>query len=129
MSAKLPSMAEMLRSLPFKRFAVALYALTVVVGALGLATHRGHGGAGVSVFADRADFCHDSEKAKGTAPTPFVVCCDSCVSSAPPILPSVITHIVYRFEISTRFVFAARLGRDLDDSPDNLRSRAPPALA
>lgn len=128
MNAKLNPMAEMLRSLPFKRLAVALYALTVVVGAFGFASHRGHGGAGVSVFADRADFCHDSEKAKGTAPTPFVVCCDACVSSAPPILPSVITHIVYRFEISTRFEFAARLGRDLDESPDNLRSRAPPVL-
>lgn len=122
-------MAQTLRSLPFRRLAVALYALTVVVGAFGFASHRGHGGAGVSVFADRAAFCHDGEKGKGTVPTPFVVCCDACVSSAPPILPNIITHIIYRFEIATRFEFAARLGRDLDESPDNLRSRAPPVRA
>jgi hypothetical protein len=131
-------MADSLRSTFFRRLAVALYALTLVVGALGFASHRGHGGAGVSVFADRAAFCHDTQKshdpkshdtAHGAPGAPFVVCCDACVSSAPPVLPAAITHIVYRFEISTRFEFASRLGRDLDHSPDNLRSRAPPVLA
>ncbi|PWB94257.1 MULTISPECIES: hypothetical protein [Methylosinus] len=122
------TMADRLRSLFFRRLALGLYTLTIIVGALGFASHRGHGGAGVGVFQDRAAFCQDFQKAHSAPQTPFVVCCDACVASAPPTLPAMITHIVYRFEISTRFDFASRLGRDLDESPDNLRSRAPPAF-
>jgi len=128
-------MADRLRSIFFRRLALGLYALTIIVGALGFAANRGHGAAGVGVFADRAAFCLDFQKADsnfqkadGGPKTPFVACCDTCVSSAPPTLPAIIAHIIYRFEISTRFDFASRLGRDLDESPDNLRSRAPPAL-
>jgi hypothetical protein len=121
-------MADSLRSIFFRRLALALYALTIVVGALGAAAGGGHSGTGVGVFADRAAFCQDFQRGDGGPKPPFVVCCDACVSSAPPMLPTTLTHVVYRFEIPTRFAFASRLGRDLDESPDNLRSRAPPAI-
>lgn len=121
-------MADCLRTNLFRRLALALYALTMIVGALGFASHRGHDGTGVGLFADRAAFCQDDQKAPGAPKAPFVACCDACVSSAPPVLPAIVANTVYRFEIPTRFVFADRLGRELDQSPDNLRSRAPPTL-
>jgi hypothetical protein len=124
-------MLGMLRSSSVRRAAVTLYALAVVLGVFAAALHRHSlsGQQGVGVLSAQNVFCQDQQNDPGAPAEPFTSCCDACLLTAPPTLPSAITHIIYRLEISTRFEFAARLGRDLDQSPDDLRSRAPPVVA
>ncbi|PWB84467.1 MAG: hypothetical protein C3F11_01170 [Methylocystaceae bacterium] len=113
---------------PFLRHATAaLYALALIVIAVGngVAAHAHISGAGTPEAALR---CHDAQSDHGDPANFSHSCCDACTVSAPSIVPPTISHIIFRLEIVTRFDFASRLGDDRDHSPEDLRSRAPPAI-
>jgi hypothetical protein len=71
--------------------------------------------------------CHYAGSRDGKPDKRHSSCCGACALTAAPRLDAAPDFCVLRIaEISTRFDFASRLGRDLDDSPADLRSRAPP---
>jgi hypothetical protein len=62
----------------------------------------------------------------GAPPANHIASCDACALTAAPGLGAArIPPLVRAIEISTRVDFASRLGRDLDDSPDDPRFPAP----
>ncbi len=112
------------------RMIAAVCALAVVVGGFASTAHA-HPSYQLTI-SDAApssvqnDFC----QAGGNPSKASQSHCDTCIlSSTPGLAHNVITHFIFKHEISTRFGFFARLGRELDRGPDNVRSRAPPSLA
>jgi hypothetical protein len=74
--------------------------------------------------------CHDDARNERLPSTNAYSCCDDCtLTSAPGLRASPISAVIERIEIGVQWDFQARLGRDLDRSPDDLRSRAPPQRA
>jgi hypothetical protein len=118
-------MRGLLQSAFLRQMTVALYALAVVVVGFGSTTHPRFAApqTGVSVMAS----CKGEAASHGRPAGDCATHCVFCAMSAAPGLKAVFkTALVYRFELETRAEFAARLGRDLDASPADLRSRAPP---
>jgi hypothetical protein len=119
-------MRGFLQSAFLRRMVAALYALAVVVVGFGSTAHAGFAKpqTGVSLMAS----CKGEAAPQGKPTGDCSTHCVFCALSATPGLKTVFkTTLVYRFELKTRAEFAARLGRDLDASPADLRSRAPPA--
>jgi hypothetical protein len=109
---------------------VTLYALTTLVAVLMLPAHAADCvGAAAPTGASITTAVCAGQQGKAGRSNLASVCCDVCDSSVSTGLepPSVATFLI-RHEFSTRLNFAQRLGRVADATPDDLRSRAPPAL-
>jgi hypothetical protein len=110
---------------------VAVYALSTLVAVLLGAAHQSPE-RGVEHSASAAlahalclggEETNDASKRAGA-------CCGACQLSDAVGLAAISTaSFLMRHEASTRRGFARRLGHVTDDTPDDLRSRAPPALA
>jgi hypothetical protein len=112
-----------------------LYALATLVTALVVSAHAGHGGHSPAELSHRpfvatsiqAPICgkHDGGDGKSRI---AASCCDACQANGPAGLETAFfSSFFFRHEFSTRLHFECRLGRVADATPDNLRSRAPPA--
>jgi hypothetical protein len=102
---------------------VALYALSTLFAAALTPAHGER--SGIMAQASSAQLCAAGHADKSRTADD---CCDICVvSAAAGLEPPPSAHFVIRPEIATRLNFALRLGRVADATPDNLRSRAPPA--
>jgi hypothetical protein len=112
-----------------------LYALATLVTALVVSTHAGHNGRSPAELSHpasvatsiQAPICgkHDGGDGKSRI---AASCCDACQANGPAGLEAAsFSSFFFRHEISTRLHFQCRLGRVADATPDNLRSRAPPA--
>ncbi len=110
---------------------LCVFAIVIVGFAPVLYAHTSHHSADVSVSAGVAgkDVC-EAAGGGGGPDNPAKACCDGCILAVSAALPAGRAgRFVFRPEISTRFIFASRLGRELDHRPQNLRSRAPPVIA
>lgn len=108
---------------------MTLYALTTLVAVLMLPAHAADRmGAAAPGASITAPVCAGQQDKDGKANLASI-CCDICNASVSAGLepPSAATFLI-RHEFSTRLNFAQRLGRIADATPDDLRSRAPPAL-
>jgi hypothetical protein len=130
-------MRPLARSLWGRQTIAALYALAALLLGFASSIHSapmhealGHSGARVAAMSAPMVDCHGKAERGGAPSRPQGFCCDACTLTIAPGLGALsISHFVRRLEVSTRFAFAARLGRDLDGGPADLRSRAPPGLA
>jgi hypothetical protein len=119
-----------------RRTVAALYALAVLLVGFASSNHSApihaaprHAEAHIAWTAPTIG-CHGEAEHGGAPSRSHNSCCDACtLTVAPGLGVFSIFHFVRRLEISTRFAFAPRLGRDLDGAPTDLRSRAPPSLA
>jgi hypothetical protein len=103
-------------------YAVALLVIAVVSSAHGSVHGVGYAG-GEPIVG-----CHHMGR-NGEAPAPAQTsCCDACtLTFAPGLTQDVVWVFIDRAEVSDRLGFATRLGANLDESPADLRSRAPPS--
>ncbi len=108
--------------------AVAFYALSVVMMGLASAAHaRTVLRAESAVAVKTVETCKSSASSKTHPARHCVKHCAACtLAEAPGLRTASISTVVLRLEIVARLDFKSRLGRDLDDTPADLRSRAPP---
>jgi hypothetical protein len=113
-----------------RRMIAGLCALAVVVGGFASSAHA-HSSYQLTVSGGAPSIVQN-DVCQGVG-NPFKAPqfhCNFCILSVTPgVAPNILTHFNFKHEISTRFGFSARLGRELDHGPDNVRSRAPPSLA
>lgn len=130
-------MRTLSRSLWGRQAIAGLYALAALLFGFASSTHSApiheaprYSEARVAATSAATLDCHGGVTRGGAPSRSHASCCDACTLTVAPGLGALaISHFVLRLEVSTRFTFAARLGRDLDGGPADLRSRAPPGLA
>lgn len=112
---------------PLSRLTLAaLYAVALVLVGFASSPHGVSAAPGYASPALAAQ-CHAQIPRGGTPAPSHMYCCEACTLVAAPGLGAAMVSISpYRAEISTRLDLAAQLGADLDGSPADLRSRAPP---
>jgi hypothetical protein len=104
---------------------VTLYALATLMAAFLVSAHAAHRHAGHGVAA--AMTCNSDDGGDGQSQS-AAACCDACpLTDIGGAAPDGEGSFLFRHEIKTRLNFALRLGQTADGTPDNLRSRAPPA--
>ena len=102
-----------------------LYAFATLMSIMLLASHAPHDAH--SPVSAHARLCSDPGPTGD--PAKIELCCDVCqLSGTSGLEPVEQASFLFRHEISTRLIFAQRLNRVADATPDDLRSRAPPAL-
>jgi hypothetical protein len=116
----------------FKSFRLALiacYAVATLVAAVLAQAHHAHDAQadGVSAAAPSVALCRGGDGTKDRSGT-AAACCAACpLGETGFVAPTAPASFSLRREITTRLAFARRLGHVADATPDNLRSRAPPA--
>jgi len=118
-----------------KRSIAGAYVLAMVFVAFASLAHADSSGAaavaGMSPVLAQTNICQGAGDGRhdGHPSNQAASCCDLCIFKAAADLATPPTsQVIFRLGISTRFAFASRLGCELDRSPDDLRSRAPPRL-
>lgn len=107
---------------------IAFYAFSTVVVALLVTTHNAHE-SGFSTLhnVSAASDCLAGGKTRNSSSID-ANCCQSCsLSEAGGVAPVAQLSFSQPHEIITRLEFAQRLGPVVDATPENRRSRAPPA--
>lgn len=103
---------------------VTLYAFATLMAAFLVSAHAAHRHAGHGAAAIT---CNGDDGDKGQTHN-AAACCDACpLTDIGGAAPGAESSFIFRHEIKTRLNFALRLGQTADGTPDNLRSRAPPA--
>jgi len=120
-------MKETRASRIFLRIIVALYALSMIAGGSAARCDRQNMQAGLNaaVASERCVIVLPDDTPSKQRHD-FAACPDCALAAAQWIGDPPRAQLIYVLEVAARFDFILRLGRDLDDRPANLRSRAPP---